>query len=258
MGKNLKGKTAAIVALLVVFCYGIYRHSPRGGADGAEAGARRPHQAGARPEGRHAPGAARSTWRKRWARRPTATSSACRKTWTRRASPARRCTSWIRLRIPDQITVSGIPPAKASDVRSVLDGHRLRQLRRHLQPGWQRDADHEAQRHPRRWKRLRWTHSIETISERVNALGVAETTVQQYGLGDNEILVELPGVSDPGQGGRRDPQSTSKLAVYAVVSGPYEQRPGCDDGARRRRSAGRHAGARQHVNARTLPTRSTC
>jgi preprotein translocase subunit SecD len=65
------------------------------------------------------------------------------------------------------------------------------------------------------------THSIETITERVNTLGVSEATVQPYGLGDNEILVELPGISDPGK--VEDAiKSTSKLAVYAVVSGPYE------------------------------------
>ena len=38
--------------------------------------------------------------------------------------------------------------------------------------------------------------------ERVDKLGVSEPVVQQYGLGENQILVELPGVSDPGAGGR--------------------------------------------------------
>jgi preprotein translocase subunit SecD len=65
------------------------------------------------------------------------------------------------------------------------------------------------------------TQTQEVINDRINTLGVAETTVQQYGLGDNEILVELPGISDPGQ--VEDAiESTSKLAVYAVVSGPYD------------------------------------
>jgi preprotein translocase subunit SecD len=64
-------------------------------------------------------------------------------------------------------------------------------------------------------------HSIETINARINVLGVAETNVKQYGLGDNEILVELPGISDPAK--VEDAiKSTAKLAVYAVVSGPYD------------------------------------
>jgi preprotein translocase subunit SecD len=55
----------------------------------------------------------------------------------------------------------------------------------------------------------------------VNALGVAETLVQPYNLGSNEVLVELPGISDPAR--VEDAiKSQSKLEVYAVVSGPYE------------------------------------
>ena len=38
--------------------------------------------------------------------------------------------------------------------------------------------------------------AIEAIGDRVNALGVSEPVIQQYGLGANQILVELPGVSD--------------------------------------------------------------
>ena len=61
--------------------------------------------------------------------------------------------------------------------------------------------------------------------------------MQQYGLGDNEIVVELPGISDPAR--VEDAiKSTSKLAVYAVVSGPYDSDSGGDDGAERHRSAG--------------------
>ena len=41
--------------------------------------------------------------------------------------------------------------------------------------------------------------SIQTISNRINQLGLTEPTVQQYGQSgtDYEILVELPGVDDP-------------------------------------------------------------
>jgi preprotein translocase subunit SecD len=64
-------------------------------------------------------------------------------------------------------------------------------------------------------------HSIETITDRVNTLGVSEALVQPYNLGSNEVLVELPGISDPAR--VEDAiKSTSKLAVFAVVSGPYE------------------------------------
>jgi len=63
--------------------------------------------------------------------------------------------------------------------------------------------------------------SIDTIRERIDKLGVSEPTIQKYGLGENEILVELPGVSDPARV-EEIIQSTAKLAIHAVDSmGPW-------------------------------------
>ncbi len=59
--------------------------------------------------------------------------------------------------------------------------------------------------------------SIDTIRERVNTLGVSEPMIEKYGLGDNEILVQLPGVSDPGRV-ENIIQSTAKLEIHAVVA----------------------------------------
>jgi preprotein translocase subunit SecD len=39
--------------------------------------------------------------------------------------------------------------------------------------------------------------ALETITQRINVLGLTEPTVAFTGRGDNEILVELPGVGDP-------------------------------------------------------------
>jgi len=58
--------------------------------------------------------------------------------------------------------------------------------------------------------------SIDTIRERVNTLGVSEPLIEKYGLGDNEILVQLPGVSDPGRV-ENIIQSTAKLEIHQVV-----------------------------------------
>ena len=121
---------------------------------------------------------------------------------------------------PDTIIVSGFPAAKSSDVRSVLTGNDYANYDVTSQP----DGSEKVTMKQTAIRDLEATtlqHTIETIQERVNALGVAETTVQPYGLGANEILVELPGISDP-QKVEDAIKSTSKLAVYAVVSGPYE------------------------------------
>jgi preprotein translocase subunit SecD len=120
---------------------------------------------------------------------------------------------------PETITVM-VPPAKASDARALMQGNDYANydltpnadgsVKLTMKPGAIRDIETHALQ-----------QTIETINDRINTLGVAETTVQQYGLGDNEIVVELPGISDPGQ--VEDAiKSTSKLAVYAVVSGPYD------------------------------------
>ena len=62
--------------------------------------------------------------------------------------------------------------------------------------------------------------SIETIRERVDSLGVTEPVIEQYGLGDNQILVEIPGVDNVDR--VQDViKSTAKLEIHAVSSGPY-------------------------------------
>ena len=64
--------------------------------------------------------------------------------------------------------------------------------------------------------------SIDTIRERVNTLGVSEPVIEKYGLGDNEILVQLPGVSDPGRV-ENIIQSTAKLEIHAVVGSVWQR-----------------------------------
>ncbi|HUB50934.1 MAG TPA: protein translocase subunit SecD, partial [Terracidiphilus sp.] len=62
--------------------------------------------------------------------------------------------------------------------------------------------------------------AIETINERVNELGVSEPKVAPYSLGANQILIELPGISDTDRV-RQDIQSTARLEIHAVLGGPF-------------------------------------
>jgi preprotein translocase subunit SecD len=62
--------------------------------------------------------------------------------------------------------------------------------------------------------------AIETIRDRVDALGVSEPLIQEYGLGANQILVELPGVSDLDQV-KDIVRSTARLEIHAVDGGPF-------------------------------------
>jgi preprotein translocase subunit SecD len=63
--------------------------------------------------------------------------------------------------------------------------------------------------------------AIEALGDRVNALGVSEPVIQEYGLGANQILVELPGIDDLDRV-MYIIQSTARLEIHAVVGGPYK------------------------------------
>ena len=219
MGKNLKGKTAFIVALLVVFCYG-FIGIPNGVTPKALKQAIADHiKLGLDLQGgihlvlkvRVDEAIGYTTDRDRQRLEDDLTKASITGLAVHKVDPVAH---------PDQIVVSGIPISQASQTRSVLTGNDYAAYDVATNP----DGSETLTMKPGAIRELRastLTHSIETITERVNTLGVSEATVQPYGLGDNEILVELPGISDPGK--VEDAiKSTSKLAVYAVVSGPYE------------------------------------
>jgi len=62
--------------------------------------------------------------------------------------------------------------------------------------------------------------AIETIRTRIDSLGVSEPVIQEYNLGSNQILVELPGVSDLARV-HDIIQSTARLEIHAVEGGPW-------------------------------------
>jgi preprotein translocase subunit SecD len=217
MGKNLAGKTASIIAILVIFIYGIfYGFNPpklgswkslladniRLGLD-LKGGTHLVLQV-------HVDEAITAATDRDVARLKAALQDAGVVATVGKTDPAR----------PETIVVTGIPIAKLSDARGVMQGSdysiydvsTLADGSSTLTMKLSAVNDLEART---------LETSKETISERINSLGVSEPIVQTYGLGKNQILVELPGISNPAQV-EEAIQSTAKLAVYAVVSGPYE------------------------------------
>ncbi len=95
--------------------------------------------------------------------------------------------------------------------------------------------------------------AIETIRDRVDTLGVSEPVIQEYGLGDNQILVELPGISDLDRV-KSIIQSTARLEIHAVVGGPYQDEAGGAGQRGRRDSAGRGSGAWLRGSGNAVPT----
>src|SRR5437660_11745865 len=64
------------------------------------------------------------------------------------------------------------------------------------------------------------TQAIDTIRNRIDALGVSEPTIEEHGLGKYQILVQLPGVDDFGRV-KDIMQSTAMLEIKQSLGGPY-------------------------------------
>src|ERR1700726_106223 len=62
--------------------------------------------------------------------------------------------------------------------------------------------------------------AIETIRNRIDTLGVSEPVIQEHGLGEYQILVQLPGVDDP-ERVKAIIQSTAMLEIKQVLSPAY-------------------------------------
>ena len=62
--------------------------------------------------------------------------------------------------------------------------------------------------------------AVDVIRQRVDTLGVSEPIIQEYNVGSNQILVELPGIDDPAR--VKDViQSTARLEIHLVDGGPF-------------------------------------
>jgi len=62
--------------------------------------------------------------------------------------------------------------------------------------------------------------TLETITRRINALGLTEPTIAFTGRGDDEILVQLPGVGDP-TAAKEVIRAGGQLQLVRVVEGPF-------------------------------------
>jgi preprotein translocase subunit SecD len=117
---------------------------------------------------------------------------------------------------PDVITVEGVTQAQASAVNSLLDQKYSNEydvssptsggaLTLTMKPVYEKDLEQRTVQ-----------QAIETIRDRVDELGVSEPLIAPYSLGANQILVELPGVSDLDRV-KAIIQSTARLEIHPVV-----------------------------------------
>ncbi len=119
---------------------------------------------------------------------------------------------------PDRIVIRGVPPESSGDLRSLVQD-RLPEYdlvsgaenswTLSMKPGSLQELKNRAV-----------TQAIETIRNRIDQLGVTEPVIQEHGLGDYQILVQLPGVDDPARV-KEIMQSTAMLEIRQSLGGPY-------------------------------------
>jgi preprotein translocase subunit SecD len=119
---------------------------------------------------------------------------------------------------PQQVRIDGIQPANQSAVRSLLDSKHSNEY--DLSSS---DTSFLLTMKPSVLTQLESktvSQAIETIRDRVDSLGVSEPVIQEYGLGKDQILVELPGIDDLDRV-KNIIQDTSRLSIHPVVGGPF-------------------------------------
>lgn len=119
---------------------------------------------------------------------------------------------------PETINIAAVSPDKVSALRNtVSDNYPTYDLRSGANNTYQlvmRPSELTA------LKQRAVQQAIETIRNRVDQFGVTEPTIQEHGLGENQILVELPGIDDSARV-RELIQSTAMLEIRLTVGGPY-------------------------------------
>jgi preprotein translocase subunit SecD len=125
---------------------------------------------------------------------------------------------------PEVITIKGVAASSAGDLRNVV-AERLPEYDGKSLPGdvWTVTMKPQALT---AMKQNAVTQAIETIRNRIDQLGVSEPIIQEHGLGEYQILVQLPGVDDPARV-KDIMQSTAMLEIRQAVDGgasyPTEQ-----------------------------------
>jgi len=119
---------------------------------------------------------------------------------------------------PDRVVLKGVPPEARKDLLEIVN-ERLPEynITSGAENTWALSMKPQMLTE---LKNKAVTQAIETIRNRIDSLGVSEPTIQEHGLGQYQILVQLPGVDDPARV-KDIMQSTAMLEIKQVLGGPY-------------------------------------
>jgi preprotein translocase subunit SecD len=127
----------------------------------------------------------------------------------------------VRRSSPAAFAVEGIEPARVKDMRDLL--------RDYFRAGWEvRDAGENrlavqmTDTEQRRLKEQTVSEAIRTLERRVNALGVSEPVIAATGSRGDQILVQMPGVTDV-EAAKRMIKTTAQLTLKLVENSAASQ-----------------------------------
>src|SRR5579871_1183433 len=119
---------------------------------------------------------------------------------------------------PDHIVLKGVQASSRTDLLSIMQDHLPEydinggpdnSWNISMKPALLTDLKNKAV-----------TQAIETIRNRIDQLGVSEPQIEEHGLGQYQILVQLPDVDDPARV-KDIMQSTAMLEIKQSLGGPY-------------------------------------
>ncbi len=119
---------------------------------------------------------------------------------------------------PDMMVIKGVPPEQRSDLQTIV-ADRLPEYV--LTSGAENSYTLSMKAQSLNdLKNRAVAQAIETIRNRIDALGVNEPVIQEHGLGQYQILVQLPGVDDPARV-KDIIKSTAMLEIKQSLGGPF-------------------------------------
>jgi preprotein translocase subunit SecD len=118
---------------------------------------------------------------------------------------------------PERIVIKGVPPESSGELRRIVS-ERLPDydLESGVENSWTVTMKPGVLNE---LKNRAVAQAIETIRNRIDQLGVSEPVIEEHGLGAYQILVQLPGVDDPARV-KEIMQSTAMLEIRQEMGAP--------------------------------------
>jgi preprotein translocase subunit SecD len=116
---------------------------------------------------------------------------------------------------PTSFAVEGVEPARVKDMRDSLKDYFRAPDWEIREPGEGRFLVKMTDAMVRHLKERTVKEAIKTLERRVNQLGVAEPVIAAHGSQGDQILIQLPGVTDP-EAAKRVIKQTAQLSLQMV------------------------------------------